>query len=156
MSLTNFWRVYLTFSKPSGCHSSMVSSAPTILWPLVRIPRTPSTLFQFVIDLWCEKEENKQKRGRDWPIFKENCGRCPFPESQCPSDKNRTWFFEKIESVSPMSDPDFGNLRKINRGRIWIIKNTSATHVIDVLVKVEFVNSLRLNQCINVPLHAAL
>ena len=53
-----------------GRHSSVVSSAPTILLPRVWIPSTPSTLFQFVIDLWCEKDENKWKRGRDWPIFK--------------------------------------------------------------------------------------
>ena len=25
--------------------------------------------FQLVIVLWFEKDENKQKRGRDWPIF---------------------------------------------------------------------------------------
>ena len=25
--------------------------------------------FPFVIELWCEKDENKRKRGRDWPIF---------------------------------------------------------------------------------------
>ena len=25
--------------------------------------------FQFVIELWCEKDKNKRKRGRDWPIF---------------------------------------------------------------------------------------
>ena len=33
-----------------GRHSSVVSSAPTILRPRVRIPSTPSMLFQFVID----------------------------------------------------------------------------------------------------------
>ena len=52
-----------------GRHSSVVSSAPTILRPRVRIPSTPSMLFQFVIDLWCKKDENKRKRGRDWPMF---------------------------------------------------------------------------------------
>ena len=54
----------------SGRHSSVVSSAPTILRPRVRIPSTPSMLFQFVLKLLQEKNENKQKRGRDWPIFK--------------------------------------------------------------------------------------
>ena len=49
--------------------TNVVSSGPTNLRPQVRIPSTPSTLFQFVIDLWCEKDENKRKRGRDWPIF---------------------------------------------------------------------------------------
>ena len=34
-----------------GRHSSVVSSAPTILRPRVRIPSTPSTLFQFVLKL---------------------------------------------------------------------------------------------------------
>ena len=33
-----------------GHHSSAVSSAPTILRPQVRIPSTPSMLFQFVFD----------------------------------------------------------------------------------------------------------
>ena len=32
------------------------------LWPWVRIPSTNPTLFQFVADLWYEKDENKQKR----------------------------------------------------------------------------------------------
>ena len=53
-----------------GRHSSVVSSAPTILRPRVRIPSTPSMLFQFVIDFWCEKDKNKWKRGGDWPMFK--------------------------------------------------------------------------------------
>ena len=34
-----------------GRHSSVVSSAPTILRPRVRIPSTPSMLFQFVLRL---------------------------------------------------------------------------------------------------------
>ena len=56
----------------------MVSSAPSILWPQVRIPSTPSMLFQFimvkietVIVIAMKKDENKLKRGRDWPIFKQ-------------------------------------------------------------------------------------
>ena len=32
-------------SYTGGRHSSVVLSAPTILWPRVRIPSTPSTLF---------------------------------------------------------------------------------------------------------------
>ena len=63
---------------PGGPHSSMVSSAPTILRPWVRIPSTPSMLFQFVIDLWCGKDENKRKRGRDWPIFNKKLYPCPW------------------------------------------------------------------------------
>ena len=53
-----------------GRHSSVVSSAPTILQPWVWIPSTPSMLFQFVLlKLQWKKNENEQKRGRDWPIF---------------------------------------------------------------------------------------
>ena len=58
-----------------GCYSSVVSSAPTILWPWVQIPSTPTMLFQFVsLELYFdwEKDENKRKRGRDWPIFKKS------------------------------------------------------------------------------------
>ena len=36
-------------SYTGGRHSSVVLSAPTILWPRVRIPSTPSTLFKFVL-----------------------------------------------------------------------------------------------------------
>ena len=49
----------------------MVSSAPTILRPRVRFPSTPSMVFQFAeLMLKWEKDENKLKRGRDWPILK--------------------------------------------------------------------------------------
>ena len=55
---------------PGGCHSSVVSSLPTILWPQVRIPSTPSLLYQFVLlKLKLDQDENKQKRGREWSIF---------------------------------------------------------------------------------------
>ena len=53
----------------SSRHSSVVSSAPTILRPRVQIPSTPSRLFQFVLlkmELECEKDEYKRKRGWDW------------------------------------------------------------------------------------------
>ena len=53
-------------------YSSVVSSAPTIPWPRVQIPSTPSTLFSICkmsFELNCEKNENKQKRGQDWAIF---------------------------------------------------------------------------------------
>ena len=50
-------------------HSSVVSSSPTILRPRVRIPSTPSTLFSICIEIVTRNNENKQKRGRDWPIF---------------------------------------------------------------------------------------
>ena len=51
----------------TGRHSSVVSSVPTILQPQVWIPSTPTMLFQFVIELWCEKDKNKRKSCRDWP-----------------------------------------------------------------------------------------
>ena len=54
-----------------GRHSSVVSSAPTILRLWVRIPSTPSTLFQFVLlRLQHEKDENKQKEAGIGPFFK--------------------------------------------------------------------------------------
>ena len=50
-------------------HSSVDLSAPSILLPRVRVPRTPSTLFSIYIvqipylslELECKKNENKQK-----------------------------------------------------------------------------------------------
>ena len=54
------------------CHSSVVSSAPTIMRPWVRIPSTRSMLLSFIVFvlyLSCEKNENKRKRGREWAIF---------------------------------------------------------------------------------------
>ena len=52
-----------------GRHSLMVPSAPTILRPWVRIPRTTSTLplIQFKFELHCKMDENKQKKCRDLP-----------------------------------------------------------------------------------------
>ena len=56
-----------------GCrHSSVDSSAPTILPPQVCVPSTPSTLLPFIVFvlyLSCEKKENKQKEARRGPIF---------------------------------------------------------------------------------------
>ena len=46
-------------------HSSVDSSAPTVLLPQVRVPSTPSTLVsfivKFVLNVSCEKNENKQQ-----------------------------------------------------------------------------------------------
>ena len=64
-----------------GCRNSSVdSSAPSILLPQVRVPSKPSTLFSIYIvqtvylpiEFECEKNENKHRRGRDWPFFKKN------------------------------------------------------------------------------------
>ena len=52
-------------------HSSLVSSAPTILRPRVCIPSTPSMPVSVcIIEIVMRKGQNKQKRGRVWPIFK--------------------------------------------------------------------------------------
>ena len=56
------------------CHSSVDSSAFTILMPRVRDPSTPSTLFSFIVFvlyLSCEKNKNKQKEAGFGPFFKE-------------------------------------------------------------------------------------
>ena len=54
-----------------GRHSSVVSSAPTILHPWVQIPSTPSVLFQFLLlKLWWEKDDNKQKEAEIGPFLK--------------------------------------------------------------------------------------
>ena len=58
-------------------HSSVDSSVPSILPPQVRVLSTTSMLFSIYIvqtvylsiEFECEKNKNKQKRGRDWPIF---------------------------------------------------------------------------------------
>ena len=64
-----------------GRHSSMVLSAPTILWPQVRIRSTPSILCSIFIveiktlsDNW-DKDENNEKEagiGPYWKMIKEN------------------------------------------------------------------------------------
>ena len=54
-----------------GCrHSSVDSSAPSILPPPGQVPNAPSTLLSIYVDL-CHVETTKisQKRCRDWPIF---------------------------------------------------------------------------------------
>ena len=53
-----------------GCNNSSVHlSAPSILPPRVGIPSTPSMLSSiYVWNMSCGKDENKLKRGRDWPI----------------------------------------------------------------------------------------
>ena len=61
-----------------GCHHSSVdSSAPSILPPRVRVPSTPSMLFQFQtvylsIEFECEKNENKQVKRPGLAHFKKN------------------------------------------------------------------------------------
>ena len=64
------------FFKFGRRHSTVVLSAPSILWPQVRIPSTPSMLFQFimvkietVIVIAMKKDENKLNRGRDGPFL---------------------------------------------------------------------------------------
>ena len=53
-----------------GRHSSVVSSAPTILRPWVRIPSTPSTLSSiYLLKLYPENNENKQKEAGFGPFF---------------------------------------------------------------------------------------
>ena len=53
-----------------GRHSSVVSSAHTILQPWVQIPSTPSKLFQFVLlKLYRENDENQQKEAGIGPFF---------------------------------------------------------------------------------------
>ena len=42
-----------------GCHSSVVSSATTILWPRVKIPSTPSMLLSICIIEIVTKKERK-------------------------------------------------------------------------------------------------
>ena len=78
-----FWRKCFPFIwwNILGCnHSSVDSSAPTILPPSVWVPSTPSMLLsfmvKFVLYLSCEKNEINKKRpglarlsgGRYWPI----------------------------------------------------------------------------------------
>ena len=53
------------FDKQRCRHSSVDSSAPTILLPRVRVRSTPSTPLSFVLYLSCEKDENGV-----WPILK--------------------------------------------------------------------------------------
>ena len=53
-----------------GCHHSTVdSSAPSILHPQVRVSAYHLSFYIFVI-VSCGMDENKRKRGRDWPIKK--------------------------------------------------------------------------------------
>ena len=56
-----------------GCrHSSVESSAPTILPPWVQVPSTPSMLLLFIVIvlyLSCEKNENKQKEAGFGPFL---------------------------------------------------------------------------------------
>ena len=59
---------------PLECrHSSVDSSAPTILSPRVRVPSTLSMLLSFIVKfvlyLSCEKNENKQKDAGFGPYF---------------------------------------------------------------------------------------
>ena len=61
-----------------GRHSSVDSSAPSSLWPRVRVPSTPPTHFSIYIvqieylsfEFECEKNENKQKVAGIGPFLK--------------------------------------------------------------------------------------
>ena len=53
---------WVTSFHTTSSHSSVDLSPPTIMWARVRIPCTASTLFQFLFEVWCEKDENKQKQ----------------------------------------------------------------------------------------------
>ena len=68
------------------------SSAPTMLWPKVRIPRTPSTLFRVIwlkfsqylsFELECENNENKRKEF-GIGLFKKNVLKNFFSKDQGP------------------------------------------------------------------------
>ena len=68
-------QVYLKWGKNGGGHHSSVdSSAPSILRSWVWIPSLQSKLFPFIIilylSLYQENDENKQKEEGVWPIFK--------------------------------------------------------------------------------------
>ena len=56
-------KIWLRWSR----HSSV--DPLSVLWTRVRSPSPPSMLFQFIFELWWEKDENKQRRVRDRPIF---------------------------------------------------------------------------------------
>ena len=61
-------RLYKGLETVDGRHSSVVLPAPTIM-PRVQIPSTPSILCSIcIIEIVMRKDENKQKRGWDWPI----------------------------------------------------------------------------------------
>ena len=56
----------------SCCHSSVDSSAPSILPPRVRIPSTQSMLFSsYIWIVTCRKDENKQKEAEIGPFKKQ-------------------------------------------------------------------------------------
>ena len=62
-------------------HSSVDSSAPTILPPQVRVPSTPSMLFSlivFVLSLSCEKNKNKLKEAGFGPFLKKTSNAIKF------------------------------------------------------------------------------
>ena len=54
--LTTFWYGFPLANVWGGRHSSVVSFAPTILRPQVRIPSTPSMLFSICIEIVIGKE----------------------------------------------------------------------------------------------------
>ena len=45
----------------------MNPSAPTILWPQVRVPSTTYLMLNLLLE--CEKNTSKQKRGMKWPVL---------------------------------------------------------------------------------------
>ena len=56
------------------CHSSVDSSAPSILLPRFQLPSTPSMLASnYFWIVMCRKDENKQKEAWIGRFFKKNC-----------------------------------------------------------------------------------
>ena len=81
-NLTLTQQIFKDPNRPKwGCsHSSVDSSASTILLIWVQVPSTPSTLLsfmEFVLYLTCEKNKNKQKEAGLGPFFK-NRPKCWF------------------------------------------------------------------------------
>ena len=85
-------------------HSSVVSSAPTIMWLQVRIPTAPSTLFQFVM--------RKGRKNKKRPGFKKTSFQVFFLSSwkkeRKKERKNEWWKAEmrkNVESWNPKNWP---------------------------------------------------
>ena len=65
------WSQIPTENTTESYYKRMVAAIPTILRPRVRIPSTPSTLFQFVLlKFYRENNENKQKEAGIGPFLK--------------------------------------------------------------------------------------
>ena len=62
LRILNIYNVVSMYLLLGGRHISVVSSAPTILRPRVRIPSTPSTLFSICIEIVSRKERKQTKK----------------------------------------------------------------------------------------------